>query len=162
MITLWNLRVADSTTVSSNAQITDLELPTIVREFDTDRRVGYAGSIPLPVGFGEMELSFTSTKTDLNFYKILGSMGEVSFLFTGVEQENDELTTIAIAAFGYVENLPLGTFSVDSSEYELTAKISRVEVQINGVQVLVYDPKSYVYSINGVNQMLNIRNTLGI
>ncbi len=162
MITLWNLRVADSTSVTGNAEITDLELPNIVREFDTDRRVGYAGVVPLPTGFGELELTFTTTKVDPNFYKILASLGEVAFLFTGVEQSGTELTTHTIACFGFVENLPLGTFGVDSSEYELTAKISRVEVQVNGVQVLVYDPKSYIYSVNGVNQMLNIRTTLGI
>lgn len=162
MITLWNLRVSDSSAVTGNAEVTDLELPQIVREFDTDRRVGYAGSVPLPSGFGEMELTFTTTKVDLNFYKILGSMGEVGFLFTGVEQDQNELISHTVAAFGFVENLPLGSFATDSSEYEVTAKISRVELQINGVQVLVFDPKSYIYTINGVNQMLNIRNTLGI
>lgn len=162
MIEHWTLKVANNSLVTAIGEVTDLELPTIVREFDTDRRVGYAGSVPTPTGFGEMNLSFTVTGVTETFYNVLGSLGELSFLFTGIESKNGFMHTHAVAAFGFVENLPVGTFDASSSEYEVTAKISSVELKINNQQVVLFSPKAYTYKVGGVDQMLAIRTALGI
>src|SRR4028118_104046 len=122
MIEHWSLKVgSNGGLMTAIAEVTELELPNISREFDTDRRVGYAGAVPIPTGFGEMDLSFTTTKVTETFYSVLCSLAEVSFLFTGMESEGGEFNVHTIAAFGYVEQIPLGSYDNESSEYEITA-----------------------------------------
>lgn len=163
MITFWNLAVTNAELVTAMAEVTDLTLPNISREFDTDRRVGYAGVISIPKGFGEMDLSFTTKKVTKGFYNILTSLGEVNFQFTGIDQGGTEFDTHLVVCSGFCENVPLGEFSAaDGGTYELTAKINRIEKYINGESVLIFDPKSYTYTVNGVNQFANIRTALGI
>lgn len=162
MIEHWSLKIANSNQVTAVAEVTELELPSIGREFDTDRRVGYAGSVPIPTGFSEMELTFNTTKVTEAFYSVLCSLTEISFLFTGMESESGLFNVHTIAAFGYVESVPLGTYDAESSEYEITAKISSLEMKINGQQVVLFSPKAYKYIVNGIDQFVNIRNTLGI
>lgn len=162
MIEHWSLKVANAQQVTGIAEVSDLDLPSISREFDTDRRVGYAGAVPIPTGFGEMDLSFTTTKVTESFYSVICSLAEISFLFTGMESEGGLYTVHTIAAFGFVENVPLGSYDNESSEYEITAKISSIEMKINNQQVLLFSPKAYRYVVNGIDQFVNIKTTLGI
>lgn len=161
MIEHWALKIANANQVTAIAEITELELPSITREFDTDRRVGYAGSVPNPTGFGEMDLSFTTTKVTETFYSVICTLSEISFLFTGMDSDG-AYNVHSIAAFGYVESVPLGSYDAESSEYEISAKISSIEMKINGQQVLLYSPKAYKYVVNGIDQFVSIKTTLGI
>jgi P2 family phage contractile tail tube protein len=162
MIEHWSLKVANAQQVTGIAEVSDLDLPSISREFDTDRRVGYAGAVPIPTGFSEMDLSFTTTKVTESFYSVICSLAEISFLFTGMESEGGLYNVHTIAAFGFVENVPLGSYDNESSEYEITAKISSIEMKINNQQVLLFSPKAYRYVVNGIDQFVNIKTTLGI
>lgn len=163
MITFWNLNVTNSESVTAMAEVTDLSLPNISREFDTDRRVGYAGVISIPKGFGEMDLSFTTKKVTKGFYNIITSLGEVNFNFTGIDQGSTSFDTHLVVCSGFCEQIPLGEFSAsDGGTYEVTAKINRIETYINGDSIMIFDPKSYIYTVNGVNQFANIKTALGV
>ena len=160
-VNYWSLRVSNDTTIVGNADVTSLELPTITRTFDTDRRIGYSGIVPIPTGFDELSLTFTTKAIDNVFLTVLSSIDTVNFVFTGLEQDTTSgVNKVTVLCSGFVENLPMGTFSDGGSEYEFTAKISRIELIYNGDSVLVFDPKNYIYSINGLNQFSTISSTL--
>lgn len=162
-VNYWSLRVANDSAIVGNADVTSLELPTITRTFDTDRRIGYAGIVPIPTGFDELSLTFTTKAVDNTFLTVLSSIESVNFVFTGLEQDSTSgVNKIVVLCSGFVENLPMGNFSDNGSEYEFTAKISRIELVYNGDSVLVFDPKNYIYSVNGYNQFVNIASNLAV
>lgn len=167
MISFWNLRISDGATVSPltsiNMEVTELQLPTISRQFNDDKRVGYISNIPYPLGYEVGTLEFTTKGVSTTDIRLLGRIGRTTFVFTGAETtDGSTFSTTTVTCRGYIEDNSLGSFADDGAEYQFTVRVDYLEVVVNSTTVLKFDPLNYLYEINGVNQLASIRTTLGL
>jgi uncharacterized protein len=167
MINFWNLRISDGATVSPltdiNLEVTEVTLPTISRQFNDDKRVGYISNVPYPLGYELSALEFTTKGLTPTTMRLLARIGKTTFVFTGCESSDGTTFSVTtVTCRGYIEDNPLGSFADDGAEYQATVRVDYLEVVDDGTAVLRFDPLNYVYEVNGVNQLASIRTSLGL
>lgn len=166
MITDWNLKVSSATFgTSSSAILTELTLPNIEVEFNTDRLISYPGVVPMPTGFGEMTIEFSGrhNPNDLIFNQIMLSRTQKNFIFTGAEiKPDDTFNNHIIVCKGWSQTVPLGSFSAgDPAEFAYTGRINYVDWKINNQPFFKFDVVNYIYEVNGINELAQIKSILG-
>ena len=139
------------------------------REFDTDPRAGEAGVVPRPMKFGEIEVTMTVKMVTKEILDVIntGIKNPISFqLSAATSDDNGVITPYVYTVKGFVSKIPFGDISADASfEAEFTIKATYINQTIGtgaGQFELIYDPKNYLYSVNGVNQLADIKTSLGL
>lgn len=166
MISDWNLKVSSATYgTSSSIILTELTLPSLEVAFNTDRLISYPGVLPIPTGWGEMTIEFTGRKTpnDNIFDSIMLSRTQKNFLFTGAElKPDDTFNNHLILCKGWSQTVPLGSFSAgDPAEYAYTGSINYIEWKINNQPFFRFDIANYIYEVNGINELAQLKAILG-
>lgn len=167
MINFWVLRVSDGATptplTTINLEVTEVNLPTITRQFNDDKRVGYLANIPYPLGYEIGPLEFTTKALTNTTMRLLGRIGRTTFVFIGSESlDGSTFSTTTITCRGYIEDNPLGNFADDGAEYQVSVRVDYIEVVVDSTSILKFDPANYIYEIQGVNQLASIRTSLGL
>ena len=167
----WTANILDinDAPISLASIITDLDAGGIERNFDTTRRAGEPGVIARPQGFSEIEVSFTAKILAKDFIKSWseGVTEPISLqLMAAMNDGTGVLIPYTFQATGYTQMIPFGSFSESEVEGEFTMMASKVTQTIGatgvGQYTLIYDPKNYIYSINGVNKLANVKTMLGL
>lgn len=167
MINFWNLKISDGATVSPlasiNLEVTEVTLPTISRQFNDDKRVGYIANVPYPMGYELSPLEFTTKALTNTTMRLLARLSRTTFVFTGCESSDGSTFSVTtVTCRGYVEDNPLGTFADDGAEYQVSVRVDYIEVVVDSTTILKFDPTNYVYEVNGTNQLASIKNSLGL
>lgn len=162
MINYTNLRIGNPTTVISVPQLLSFTLPSIERVFDTERRISFAGEVPIPVGFAAMTLEFSMKAIDDSVLTILSDITGCSFIFTGAEQQGNTFRSHGCVLTGFPESVSLGEFAPDGVTYNITAMINSLGYYLNNIERLYVDYRNYIYRVNGANQFDNIASVIGV
>lgn len=163
-ITHWNAVIIDAGSptppdVSPAGVITDLTLPTLEREVDTTKRAGELGVVPRPKFFNEMELTFTVKSVFSTFLNALAKGMQTSYTIRAtacLEPDTGAIIPYIVESKGFTTALPLGGLSEDGFEAEYTMMAWYLSLTL-GSFTLIYDPRNYIYSINGVNLFANAK-----
>lgn len=168
-ISHWNASLffdapGTTTDITANLKgiITGLTLPTLERDFDTTKRAGELGAVARPKTFNEVETSFTVKNLFREFLEAL-SRGVVNTIqlkaTTCIQADDGTVTPYVVTVKGFVSSLPFGDLSDDGLETEVSMMCHYVEV-VYSTFALIYDPKNYIYSINGVNLFENVKTVI--
>lgn len=165
-IQAWNVSMLDinNAPVAMAGLATELELPTLEREFDTDKRAGESGIISRPKHFSEVECSFTLMSISEEFMSaILQNVAKtVTFNFSAAALDSAGASAVySLAMRGFYNSLPFGNIDDVSSEIEIGFNVNFFTFTF-GAQTMTYDPANYIYSVNGTNLLANIKTTLGL
>jgi phage tail tube protein FII len=167
----WTANILDiaEVPIALNSIITDLDCGGLERNFDTTRRAGEPGVVARPQGFSEIEVSFTAKILTKEFIKAWaeGVTTPISLQLTAALNDGaGVLIPYSFTATGYTMNISFGAFSDSEIEGEYSMMATKITQSVGATGVgqfnLIYDPRNYIYSINGVNQLAGIKTMLGL
>jgi phage tail tube protein FII len=163
-VTAWNGRLLDiyNNPLNLKSLITEIKAPSIEREFDTTKRAGEPGIIPRPKYIKEIEVSFTAMKMSSGLLRSLlegvGDYGKtVTLQATAIIDSDTTSSSYIWTTKGCVSKAPLGNLGADGIEAEFSIMATQIDLQFGNEFSLSYDPKNYMYVINGVNIWANIK-----
>lgn len=165
-ILAWNVKMLDidNAPIAVGGLATEFELPTLEREFDTEKRAGESGVISRPKFWNELEASFTLMSYSEEFHSaLLKNVAKTVTmqLSASAADANGSSVVYTASMRGFYSEFPMGSFSDTDFEIEITLKVNYLSVQF-GTQTFVYDPANYIYSVNGANVLANIKTDLGL
>lgn len=166
-IQAWNIKLLDitNTPISGKGIATEVELPEISREFDQDIRAGESGVINRPKYFKEMESTIKFMSMSEEFFKAIAENVAKPITLSLTASAADTITgatvPYSVNMRGYYGTLPLGSFSEDGMEGEISLMVNYISLNF-GSNTLVVDPANYIYAVNGVNMFESIKAELGI
>lgn len=159
----WNLTLSDddntTTDVRTTGIITDLDLPELTTDFDTDLRAGELGVVSRPKRLTDLDLSFTAVYPSQELMAAVARSKTIpATLRATVCVENDGVSPVAyiVEGKGYNETMPLGGLSADGIEMEYTFKLYYLTLTLDSF-TLIYDPRNYIFSINGTNLYASVK-----
>lgn len=157
---------ANNQPTSLQGMVTEADLPDIEREYDTEKRVGLPGVVSFPMGWGEMESTITLRNVSEGFLDaIAGTVnGELSLQLTGIAEntETGSMVSYFCTVRGSVMTMPMGSFSAQEvAEFELGIKVNYVSRTL-GNSSFIYDPRNFIWSVNGVNLLESRKQSLGV
>ena len=167
----WLVKILDAGANSTNVDFICSEFNggELEREFDTDPRAGEVGSVPRPMKFGELEVSMSVKMVTKEVLDVIntGIKNPISFqLSAATSDDNGTITPYIYTVKGFMSKIPFGDIASDASfEAEFTLMATYLKQEIGtGVEKfeLIYDPKNYLYSVNGVNMLADIKTSLGL
>lgn len=166
-IQAWNVALLDinNAPISVAGLATEFTLPTLEREFDTDKRAGESGVVPRPKFITEMVATIKLMSTSEEFENAMLSNLAKPVTLQLKASAADTVTGITVPYIvslrGYFSEYPLGDFTDMGMEQEISMMISYVSKTF-GSNIVIIDPKNYIYSINGVNLWAGVKTELGL
>ncbi|MEO0842643.1 MAG: phage major tail tube protein [Cyanobacteria bacterium J06643_5] len=164
----WLFTVLDNEGKPTDTQgiATELDLGSLEIAHDTDKRAGAYGVVALPQTPDEMEVSVSTIGMTEELHNALlsGVSGEISLQFNGVE-ENPEVGTskgIVIVLRGSIGSIPFGSYTAQSNaEFEFTMMVNYIN-RLWGTSRFIYDPRNYLWEVNGKNLLAAKKAALGV
>lgn len=164
-VTHWTAVITHSTptqTVRGDGIITDLELPELERETDTEKRAGEAGVVPRPMYFNEMVATFTIRNIfeDLLTALKIGLTSSIDLVATAcIQADSGTVTPYKVSCKGFITTHPFGSLSADGLESEFEMSCWYVEAVL-GTNTLRYDPRNYWLGDGTTNNLANVKSVI--
>ena len=154
------LSIVDGTDkIVLQGMVTDVKLPPLELNFDTDARSGMIGAIPLPQYFSSLEMSFTMQSFTYNAIAELANMlnggCELSLNGCGKLHDGSGTVNVAINCKGFVGkgfgfNFPAQSSA--NSEFNIMLNYYK-QFYSDGISntTIIYDPHNFILSVDGTN-----------
>lgn len=162
--------VGDTDKILLQGMVTDVTLPPLELNFDTDARSGMIGAIPLPTYFNTMEMSFTlqsfSHKAIKELTGALHGGAEINLNGVGKKHDGSGTVNVAIICKGFVGKglgMNLSAQQSATSEYNIMLSYYK-QFYSDGANntIVIYDPHNFILSIDGVNIFEEEGKALGV
>lgn len=152
--------------VSFKGDVPALSLPKLTVKTDEYRGGGMGGSIDMDLGLERMEASFGTNgvrREALNFFG-LADGSAFNGVFRGAFRGQKGVVTPVVATLrGLLKEVDPGEWKPgEKAEFKYTIGVSYYKLEVDGRTVFEIDPLGSVRIINGVDQMADVRNALGI
>lgn len=166
-ISHWNMTLIDAASptppdVKPSGIVTDLDLPMLTMAFDTTKRAGELGIVQRPKYFEETELTFTVKSVFKELIEALAKGFRTSYTLKAtacLEADNGTVKPYVIESKVFTGEMPFGGLSADGLEAEYNLKPYYVKATLD-TTIIIYDPRNYVFSINGTNLYTNIKTVI--
>jgi P2 family phage contractile tail tube protein len=152
--------------VNFQGDVPELSLPKVAVKTEAYRAGGMDGEVDMDMGMEKMEASFSTNGVRKEAMKFVGLADQTAFngSFRGSfkEQKGRFVGTVATVR-GMLREVDPGSWKPgDKAEFKYTVSVSYYKLEIDGVVIHELDPVNSVRVINGVDQLQQMRNQLGI
>lgn len=151
---------------STQGIATTIDLGEIEFEFDDEKRAGQSGVVSRRLTPNAIETSVTTLGMSQELHDVLvGSVnGEISFQLTASDEDAETglIIPVKIVLRGAVSTIPLGSYNPQAnSEWEFGMMANYVERKW-GDSTFIYDPRNFIWSLNGKNLWQARKDALGV
>ncbi|NEP10169.1 MAG: hypothetical protein F6K14_08115 [Symploca sp. SIO2C1] len=166
----WLATILDRTGNPTDTQgmATELNLPSIVWDFDEEKRAGAYGTKSYRLSPEPMETSMTFMGMSPELHDaIIDSFeanGELTLQLDGAAENVEIGNSIKyqVVMRGPVAQIPFGNFTAqENAEFELSMKVNYIK-RIFGSSIFIYDPDNWELSLNGRNLLQSKKDALGL
>lgn len=152
--------------VSFAGDVPELSLPKLTVKKEAYRGGGMDAEIDMDMGLEKLEASFSTNGVRKEAMKWFGLADQTAFSgsFRGSfkEQKGRFVGTIATIR-GMLTEIDPGSWKPgDKAEFKYAVSLSYYKLEIDGVVIYEIDPVNSVRVINGVDQLQQMRNQIGI
>ena len=148
----------------------DVELPNIEYMTETLSGAGIAGEIEMPaigqIGSMSTTINFrTQTNAQIDFLEPRGEMIDVRGSLQQYDSGTGRIVTVPVKVTMNVlpKTAALGKFEVNSTtDSSSELEVTYLKMFINNKEVLEIDKTNYIYKVNGVDYLEEIRQQLGM
>lgn len=152
--------------ISFSGDIPELTLPKIAVKTEGYRAGGMDGEIDMDVGLEKLEASFAANGVRQQAMKFVGLADQTAFngSFRGsFKEQKGRFVGVTATIRGMLKELDPGSWkSGDKAEFKYSVGVSYYKLEIDSVVIFEIDPVNSVRVINGVDQLQQMRNQLGI
>jgi P2 family phage contractile tail tube protein len=154
----------DGNGYAGNAE--EVTLPTLDIKFEEFMAGGLDSPLPIDMGQEKMELKFKLNDLGADALSTWGVIGGADFTynFKGALQNLDGSTeSILVACRGHTKTLTPSTWTAGSkANHEYAVFCTYYRYDVDGSTVHEIDVANMIRSINGVDQLANVRTALGM
>ena len=152
--------------VSFAGDVPSLTLPKLTVKTEAHRGGGMAGEIDMDMGLEKLEASWTSTGVRREMMKYFGLSDQTgcNAVFRGAFKGLKGATTGVVATLrGGLREVDPGEWSAGSkAEFKYAVDVTYYKLEIDGRVMYEIDPINSVRVIDGVDQLADVRNVLGL
>jgi P2 family phage contractile tail tube protein len=152
--------------ISFSGDVPELSLPKVKVKTEGYRAGGMDGEIDMDMGLEKLECSFSTNGVRKEALKFFGLADQTAFngSFRGSfkEQKGRFVGTIATIRGMLIEVDPGSWKPGDKAEFKYAVSPSYYKLEIDGVVIYEIDPVNSVRVIDGVDQLQQMRNQLGL
>ena len=152
--------------VSFAGDVPSLTLPKLTVKTEAHRGGGMAGEIEMGMGLEKLECSFTTNGVRKEVLKYFGAFDQTGFnaSFRGAFKGLKGATTGVVATLrGGLREVDPGEWSAGSkAEFKYAVDVTYYKLEIDGRVMYEIDPINSVRVIDGVDQLADVRNVLGL
>lgn len=150
---------------STQGIATTVDLGSIEFEFDNEKRAGQSGVVSRRLTPNEIDVSVTTLGMTQELHDALvgGINGEISLQLKASDEDSEtgSIIPVKIVVRGAVSSIPLGSYNPQAnSEFEISLMANYIERKW-GDSVFIYDPRQFIWSLNGKNLWQARKDALG-
>ena len=151
---------------SLQGDVTSLSLPKVTRKTEEFRGGGMDASVAMDVGLEKLEASFAMSGVRREALKYVGAFDQNGFdaSFRGAFKGLRGAVTGVVATLrGGLREVDPGEWSAGSkAEFKYIVDVTYYKLEIDGRVMFEIDPINSVRVIDGVDQLADVRNVLGL
>lgn len=163
--TLFNTNLFVAGT-SLQGDVPSLTLPKLTVKTDDYRGGGMDAPVEMDMGLEKLEASFTTNGVRKEVLKYFGAFDQTGFnaTFRGAFKGQKGAVTAVVATLrGGLKEVDPGDWKAgDKAEFKYAVAVTYYKLEIDGRLMYEIDPVSSVRVINGVDQLMDVRNALGM
>ncbi|NBB09535.1 phage major tail tube protein [Pseudomonas sp. SLFW] len=152
--------------LSFKGDVPELSLPKLTVKTEGYRAGGMDGEIEMDMGLEKMEASFGTNGVRKEAMKFFGLADQTAFngSFRGsFKEQRGRFVGVVATIRGMLKELDPGSWKVgDKAEFKYSVAVSYYKLEINERVMYEIDPVNSVRVINGVDQLQQMRNQLGL
>ena len=152
--------------ISFAGDVPSVTLPKLTVKTDSFRGGGMGGEIEMDMGLEKLEASFATNGVRREVLKYFGAFDQTGFdaSFRGAFKGLKGATTGVVATLrGGLREVDPGEWSAGSkAEFKYAVDVTYYKLEIDGRVMFEIDPINCVRVIDGVDQLADVRNALGL
>ena len=152
--------------MSLQGDVPSLTLPKLTVKTDEYRGGGMDAPVEMDMGLEKLEASFTTNGVRKEVLKHFGAFDLTGFnaTFRGAFKGQKGAVTAVVATLrGGLKEVDPGDWKAgDKGEFKYAVAVTYYKLEIDGRVMYEIDPVSSVRVINGVDQLMDVRNALGM
>ena len=152
--------------ISFSGDVPSVTLPKITVKTDSFRGGGMGGEIEMDMGLEKLEASFATNGIRREVLKNFGAFDQTSFnaSFRGAFKGHKGAITGAVATLrGGLREVDPGEWAPGAkAEFKYAVDVTYYKLEIDGRVMFEFDPINSVRIIDGVDQLADVRNVLGL
>ncbi len=150
-------------------KVEEIQLPDIKAVMTEHKALGQVGKVEFPSGFDKLEAKIKwnsfyadEMKQSANFYQSVQMQLRSSIEgYEGTTRASQKPYVVFMTC--QFKNIPAGNFkAMDNAEFESNLSVTAIRIEVDGSEVLNFDAMANIYSIDGVDQLAEYRNNLGL
>lgn len=157
---------ANGTPTSTQGIVTDVDLGELEFAFDNDKRAGAYGVVSRRLTPDEYEVTFSTVGMTQELHNLLvgGVNSEISFQLSAIDEDTETgaIIPIKIVMRGAVSSIPFGSYTPqNNSNWDIGFMVNYIDRKW-GDSTFIYDPRNFIWSINGKNLLADRKAALGV
>ena len=152
--------------MSLQGDVPSLSLPKLTVKTEEYRGGGMDAPVGVDMGLEKLEASFTTNGIRKEVLKYFGAFDQTSFnaSFRGAFKGHKGATTGAVATLrGGLREVDPGEWAPGAkAEFKYAVDVTYYKLEIDGRVMFEFDPINSVRIIDGVDQLADVRNVLGL
>ncbi|WP_234406310.1 phage major tail tube protein [Methylobacillus glycogenes] len=153
---------------SYQGRIDEIILPTLSRKLEEYQGGGMVGPVDIDLGQEKLDLEWTVKGFDLKAMQQYGYVGVagVGLRFNGAYQEDENCSIKAVEISVRGRHVSIESGSAKKGETNANTKVksnlSYYKLTVDGEEIIELDLINYVYKVNGVDQLKDMRAAIGL
>lgn len=152
--------------INFSGDVPELSLPKVTVKTEAYRAGGMDAEIDMDMGLEKLESSFTTNGVRKDALKFFGLVDGAAFnaSFRGsFRGQKGAFVGVTATLRGMLKEVDPGSWKPgDKAEFKYNIGVSYYKLEIDGTVMYEIDPVSSVRVINGVDQLIQMRNQLGL
>ncbi|MDG6400638.1 phage major tail tube protein [Pseudomonas quasicaspiana] len=152
--------------ISFKGDVPELSLPKVTVKTEGYRPGGADGEVDMDTGMEKMEASFSTNGVRKEALKYVGLVDGTAFnsSFRGsFKGQQGKFVGVTATIRGMLKEVDPGNWKPgDKAEFKYNIGVSYYKLEIDGTVMYELDPLNSVRVINGVDQLIQMRNQLGL
>lgn len=146
-------------------RVDEVVLPKLTVKTEEHRAGGMDAPVEIDMGMEKLECELTFAEYDIELFRLFGLVdgNSVAITLRGAIQSDSDAEAIVVRLQGSFRELDSGTWKAgDKATLKCMMAVRTYKLEIDGDEVVNIDVENMTRIINGVDEMVSIRNAIGI
>jgi len=147
-------------------RVDEIELPKLTLKTEEHRAGGMDAPVEIDLGMEKLEAGLTIADYDPDVFKLFGLLDRQDTPVTvrgAIQRQGEAAQPVVISLRGGWKEIDSGTWKTgDKSTLKVSAALNYFRLTIAGEEVVEVDARNLVRKVGGIDQMVEIRNAIGL
>lgn len=146
-------------------RVDEITLPKLTIKTEEFQGAGMSAPVEIDMGMEKLEMDMTFSEYDPELFKLFGltNGSEIAFTIRGALEGKGETSPVIINVRGYFKEMDFDSWKpAEKATLKCSVTCNYYKLTIDGVVLIEIDPVNMVRSINGSDQLSQLRSALQV